>query len=626
MMRGFEFVNSVRQRDFRDLNWRHKTIVSLTAFVLIGVGVVVGCGWVTDDPGLIEWRSHWGALEFNTAIGFALIGLGAWSVVYKQPQVARVCAVLVILLGAATAAQNLFHIDLGIDELFVRASGHSAFARAQMPPVAAGLFVMCGAGLALSAFESSRARATVVGLLASIVAGVAVTALIGYATRTPVAYVWGESGIAVHAAGSFVVAAFALGMLATRPEERFLPRWAPWAALIAGLACTISLGAALFHQFAEAPQSRAPELTLLIGAGVSLLTAWALYSRRQLAASLAAIAHSEETVRNILEAAPDAMLIVDDDGRIALTNNMTERQFGYSRHELIGAPVEMLMPEQSRAAHVGLRKGFTSQSGARFMNAGRQLVAQRRDGSQFSVEIALSPVNLRGRHWTVAAVRDITLRRQTEQRLRDSLQEKEILLKEIHHRVKNNLQVVASMLALQADKADAAQVRAPLEDCRQRVISMALVHEKLYGAADLRRIDLGDLSREIAMMLMSEGIGPAITTRFDVEPIAIDIDRAVPASLILNELITNAMKHAFKGRTSGMLSVSVRRENGGVRLEVADDGVGGFPADGFQKGRTLGMTIVRNLVRQLDARLTVAAGDAGTSIAVTFPIREEVES
>jgi two-component sensor histidine kinase len=155
---------------------------------------------------------------------------------------------------------------------------------------------------------------------------------------------------------------------------------------------------------------------------------------------------------------------------------------------------------------------------------------------------------------------------------------------------------------------------------------MALVHEKLYGAADLRRIDLGELSREIAMMLMSEGVGPAITTRFELEPIAIDIDRAVPASLILNELITNALKHAFKGRVSGVLSIAVCRHGSGVRFEVADDGVGGLRADSIQSGRTLGMTIVRNLARQLDAQLAVSTGDTGTSIAVTFPIREELDS
>jgi PAS domain S-box-containing protein len=601
--------------------------VSLTALMLVGAGIVVGCGWIGSHPGLIEWRAHWGAMEFNAALGFILVGVGALTLVHARRRIALACAALLISLGAATAAEGLLQLDLHIDELLVRAIDvDSAIVRTRMPPVAAGLFVMCGTALALIALGESRARATTVGLLASIVSGVAVTALIGYATRTPVAYVWGEHGIGIHTAGAFVVAALALGTLATRPEERFLPSWAPWAALISGLACTFSLGAALLHQFAEIPQSRAPEVTIVIGAVLSALTAWAFYSRRQLAVSLAAIAHSEETVRNILEAAPDAMLIVDGDGRIVLTNHMTERQFGYSRSELIGAPVEMLMPEHSRVAHVGLRKKFTSQSSTRFMNAGRELVAQRRDGSQFAVEIALSPVNLRGRHLTVAAVRDITLRRETEQRLRDSLQEKEILLKEIHHRVKNNLQVVASMLALQADKAEADRVRAPLDDCRQRVISMALVHEKLYGAADLRRIDLGELSREIAMMLMSEGVGPAITTRFELEPIAIDIDRAVPASLILNELITNALKHAFKGRVSGVLSIAVCRHGSGVRFEVADDGVGGLRADSIQSGRTLGMTIVRNLARQLDAQLAVSTGDTGTSIAVTFPIREELDS
>ncbi|HLS80661.1 MAG TPA: PAS domain S-box protein [Steroidobacter sp.] len=597
------------------------------ALVLLIVGAAVCLGWMVGEPMLIQLRSDWAPMKFNAALGFALLGMGAASLAQGARRLARVCAVLVTVIGVATLAQDLLRISLHLDQLFVRAViVEPGSAPGRMSPVTASLLGLCGLGLLLLTFRETRARSTIVGLIASLISGISVSALIGYATETPVAYFWGAlAGVAIHAAGSFVVAAVALGAFATRPEDRLLPHWAPWAALIWGLACTAALGGTLIYQFADTPESRTPELTILIGIILSALMAWALHSRRELAGALTASARSEEMVRSILEAAPDAMLISDADGRIVLVNDMAEKHFGYARSELIGNTVELLIPPDARAAHVNLRREFAAARGARFMGVGRDLLAMRRDGSLLPVEVALSPVNLRGQNLIVAAVRDSTQRREAEQRIRESLQEKELLLKEIHHRVKNNLQVVASMLALQADKATAA-VQEPLEDCRQRVMSMALVHEKLYGAADLRRIDLAELTREITTMLISEDLGPSISTTFNVEPIAIDIDRAVPASLILNELITNALKHAFKGRTNGALAINVRRCNeGGVCIEVADDGVGGLDESAFRTGRTLGMTIVRNLVRQLNGRLSVGGGP-GAMVAISFPITQEQAS
>jgi two-component sensor histidine kinase len=202
--------------------------------------------------------------------------------------------------------------------------------------------------------------------------------------------------------------------------------------------------------------------------------------------------------------------------------------------------------------------------------------------------------------------------------LRESLQEKELLLKEIHHRVKNNLQVVASMLGLQAEQARDADARTMLGECRERVMSMALVHQKLYGAADMRRIDLAELVREITSMLTS---GAArVTVRFELESVIADIETAFPLSLIANELITNALRHAFRGRERGALTVSVRRVAGAAALlEIADDGVGGVTSATFERGGTLGSTIVRRLVRQLGGELTIAPGP-GAQVVVRFPI------
>jgi two-component sensor histidine kinase len=284
--------------------------------------------------------------------------------------------------------------------------------------------------------------------------------------------------------------------------------------------------------------------------------------------------------------------------------------------------VEQLIPERFRHDHVSQRATFMQSPVRRQMAAGRELIALRKGNIEFPAEITLNHLVLPNRTLVVAAIRDTTARRAAKQRLKDSLAEKELLLREIHHRVKNNLQVVASMLALQAEQLDESRVRIPLELCRQRVLSMSLVHEKLYGAHDFRRVDLGELVREIATMLLGGEPSGRVQVRFSIEPVIVDIETAFPASLLVNELVTNAVKHAFKDRSDGSLDIAVRAlaaDRG--EIVVTDDGPGGLTSESLQSNTSLGSTIIRNLVRQLDAKIRVDPAP-GCRIAVSFPLRQ----
>jgi two-component sensor histidine kinase/FixJ family two-component response regulator len=224
------------------------------------------------------------------------------------------------------------------------------------------------------------------------------------------------------------------------------------------------------------------------------------------------------------------------------------------------------------------------------------------------------------------ARREIEERLRAEEQIRTALKEKELLLKEIHHRVKNNLQIISSMLNLQLDRVNDRHIRDIFQDSRHRVRSMALIHEKLYRSNNLARVDLADYIRDLASYLLrSYPVSTSmITPIIDVEQVFLGIDEAVPSGLILNELISNALKHAFpphRERLNGQkgeVRIKLRaEENQQVVLTVSDNGIG-FPSDlDVCKTDSLGLRLVNVLVDQLDGTLEVHSGD-GTQFKITF--------
>ena len=201
-----------------------------------------------------------------------------------------------------------------------------------------------------------------------------------------------------------------------------------------------------------------------------------------------------------------------------------------------------------------------------------------------------------------------------------SLAEKEVLLKEVHHRVKNNLQVIASLLRLQADKVTSDVAAPALRDSQHRVESMALIHEQLYETEDLREVDLAKYASLLATNLLhSLGVDrDRIECRVTIEPLLLGVDQAIPAGLILNELISNALKHAFPNGRSGFISVEGGQRDASIVLNVRDNGAG-IPADiEVRKSKSLGLEIVKILSRQLKGIFEMERGE-GALFRVSFP-------
>jgi two-component sensor histidine kinase len=214
-------------------------------------------------------------------------------------------------------------------------------------------------------------------------------------------------------------------------------------------------------------------------------------------------------------------------------------------------------------------------------------------------------------HFVVAFL-EITKRKRAEASLQESLREKESLLKEIHHRVKNNLQIISSLLRLQAGRLDSPSAKAALQDMQNRVRSMALIHETLYRSENLAAVDLADYLKSLCQQLFRTLVvtpgSPQL--HLDLAPVCLQIDQAIPCGLLVNELVSNALKHAFPAGRRGELRIELATlaEGAGWRLRVADDGVGLPPGFDLQDLTSLGLKLVSDLARQLGARLEIGAG------------------
>jgi len=221
----------------------------------------------------------------------------------------------------------------------------------------------------------------------------------------------------------------------------------------------------------------------------------------------------------------------------------------------------------------------------------------------------------------VGTVRDISTRKKHEVQTQKSLKEKQTLLEEIHHRVKNNLAVVSSLLELQKNEASDG-VRSILQDTQSRIHSIAMIHEKLYKTETLSEIDIreyiGDFTKMIANSFNSDQKDITITK--EVQSFTLDITKAVPVGLILNELLNNAYKHGFSDAESGELRITLRKEDEESVLRVADNGKG-LPDDfSLTDQQSLGMTLIQTLTNQLEGELEIFSENGWTSFQVTFPI------
>ncbi|MFT3884457.1 MAG: histidine kinase dimerization/phosphoacceptor domain -containing protein [Flavobacteriales bacterium] len=246
-------------------------------------------------------------------------------------------------------------------------------------------------------------------------------------------------------------------------------------------------------------------------------------------------------------------------------------------------------------------------------------------GRSLWVETFLNPILVDGAVTEISCLAyGITDRKEAQRKLLESLHEKEVLLKEVHHRVKNNLQIISSILNLQSSYVeDDPRMLELLRDSQDRIRSMSFIHESLYQTKNFSHIDLADyidgLSRNL---MMSYSLSGKVGLEKDLEPVRLGLDQAIPCGLILNELISNALKHAFPDAAAGTIHITLREKDDRVQITIADDGKG-LP-EGFDEERdaNLGLQLVRTLIGQLDGHIERKPGSGkslrGAAYFITF--------
>jgi len=326
---------------------------------------------------------------------------------------------------------------------------------------------------------------------------------------------------------------------------------------------------------------------------------------------------SETRFRRIVETAGEGIWVMNRDYRTAFVNSRMAEMLGVTASEMVGTRVEDFMFEED----VALASDWIETIRGESFDSHEQRF-RCRDGRMLWTSVSAAALLDADGEFDgfFSMITDITRRKQAEQALLASLEEKTALLKEVHHRVKNNLQIVISLLSLQADRAKNPELLDSLRDSRNRIRSMAVLHEMLYRSESLAWVKMPDyIDALCAHLARAAGVNARVRMVQEVGPQSFSMDLAVPCGLILNELVSNSLKHAFPGGRSGVIRVSmVKSERGGYLLTVADDGVGLPAGIDPETAESIGLKLVRLLAGQLQGEVEVRR-EAGTEFRIAFP-------
>ena len=316
--------------------------------------------------------------------------------------------------------------------------------------------------------------------------------------------------------------------------------------------------------------------------------------------------------RSLIEASLDPLITIGPDGKITDVNSSTETATGYSRRELVGTNFSNYFTKPEKAQE-GYKKVFKNGSVRDY-----PLEIQNKNGT--SIPVLYNATTYKDESGNVigvlAAARDITKLKQAEKELKSSLNEKELLLKEVHHRVKNNMQIISSLLRLQSNYIHDDLTLQAFKESEERIRAMSLVHESIYLSNNLSSINFENYIKRLVMGIVTNYNARKISLNLNIEDIILNIETAIPCGLIITELVTNSLKYAFL-KEEGSISINFTRKLDNMELVVSDDGVGLPEHLLHEKSDSLGLLLVKTLVNQLEGDLKID-NTKGTVFTVIF--------
>jgi len=332
-----------------------------------------------------------------------------------------------------------------------------------------------------------------------------------------------------------------------------------------------------------------------------------------------ALRESEEQFRTMIEHSLQGIFIFQDMG-LVYANDAISQITGYSLEEL-----HALSPEEfQEIVHPEDQEVVWGRLADRL--AGKDVPSRyefrviRKDRETVWLEMISSRIEFEGKPAVQGAVIDISDRQQADERIKASLREKEVMLREIHHRVKNNMQIILSLLRIQSRAVKDRETREMFKQSQNRIRSMALIHEALYKSGDLAHIDIADYISRMTTHLLSiyrEDLGE-IEIDQDAGGIFLDINKAIPCGLMISELVSNSLKHAFPGKRTGHILIRMTKSQIGKNILIVKDNGIGFPAGlDFRKTETLGLQLVSDLVMQINGTIQIKK-TKGTEFVVKF--------
>lgn len=348
---------------------------------------------------------------------------------------------------------------------------------------------------------------------------------------------------------------------------------------------------------------------------ISVLTLIEDYTEQQEAEEK--LRRSESLFKKLFTNAPQAIVMVDDENIIQQVNNSFSKLFGYQNNELLGKNIDKIVkPKEGleRAPQISDLKSEDRQIYS-------ELKRYTKEGKELDLVVGGIPVYLDDKLIAGFGIYiDITGQKETQRILQHSLDEKQVLLEEVHHRVKNNLAVVSGLLQMQTLHVDDPQLAQYIKKSHLRIQSMAIVHEMLYKSKTLSQIQMSDYVKKLTEVIAAT-LGPdnkEIEIEVESESIILNVNQAIPCALIISELISNAYEFAFEAREHGIINVNLSKEDDKICICVRDDGIG-LP-NNFEEMRkkSLGMSLIENLCDQLDTTVEIDTGEWGTSFGLRF--------